>query len=245
MASAARRGGLLAVSASLLVVLVFAAFAHGSSLQSPEPVAVSRPNERSYWATVKRTVTARSRPNVTAPAITRLATGTPEGTTNVVLLLQRVERRGRIWLNVRLPILPNNSVGWVPRDGLGGYQTVDTHLVVNRARLQATLLRRGRPVFKARIGIGQVRWPTPAGRFYVRNKLTGYQSPFYGPIAFGTSARSAVLTDWPAGGFVGIHGTNRPDLIPGRISHGCIRLRNADIVRLARLMPPGTPLTIR
>jgi lipoprotein-anchoring transpeptidase ErfK/SrfK len=72
-----------------------------------------------------------------------------------------------------------------------------------------------------------------------------YSSPFYGPVAFGTSARSEVLTDWPAGGFVGIHGTNRPDLLPGRVSHGCIRLRNQDILRLARLLPVGTPLTIR
>jgi lipoprotein-anchoring transpeptidase ErfK/SrfK len=29
------------------------------------------------------------------------------------------------------------------------------------------------------------------------------------------------------------------------MSHGCIRLRNADVLRLARLMPVGTPLTIR
>jgi lipoprotein-anchoring transpeptidase ErfK/SrfK len=64
-------------------------------------------------------------------------------------------------------------------------------------------------------------------------------------VAFGTSARSSVLTDWPAGGYVGIHGTDEPDLLPGRVSHGCIRMRNADIVRLARLMPMGTPLTIR
>jgi lipoprotein-anchoring transpeptidase ErfK/SrfK len=67
----------------------------------------------------------------------------------------------------------------------------------------------------------------------------------YGPEAFGTSARSTKVTDWPGGSVVGLHGTNRPDLIPGRISHGCIRLRNADIRRLARLMPVGTPLTIR
>jgi lipoprotein-anchoring transpeptidase ErfK/SrfK len=70
-------------------------------------------------------------------------------------------------------------------------------------------------------------------------------SPFYGPVAFGTSARSAVLTDWPDGGYIGIHGTNHPELIPGRISHGCIRLRNRDIIRLARRMPIGTPITIR
>jgi lipoprotein-anchoring transpeptidase ErfK/SrfK len=75
--------------------------------------------------------------------------------------------------------------------------------------------------------------------------VTRYASAFYGPIAFGTSAQSATLTDWPGGGFVGIHGTDRPDLVPGRISHGCIRLRNADILRLAKLMPVGTPLEIR
>jgi lipoprotein-anchoring transpeptidase ErfK/SrfK len=75
--------------------------------------------------------------------------------------------------------------------------------------------------------------------------LTRYRSPFYGPLAFGTSARSSVLTDWPGGGFIGIHGTDAPELIPGRVSHGCIRLRNDDILRLGRLMPVGTPVTIR
>ena len=79
----------------------------------------------------------------------------------------------------------------------------------------------------------------------MRAKLTGFADPAYGPLAFGTNARSPVLTDWPAGGYVGIHGTNAPALIPGRISHGCIRLRNPDILRLGRLMPVGTPLTIR
>jgi len=86
--------------------------------------------------------------------------------------------------------------------------------------------------------------PTPGGVFYVRNRLTRYRSPFYGPVAFGTSARSTTLTDWPGGGFIGIHGTDRPDLIPGRVSHGCVRLRNAAILRLARLMPVGTPIRI-
>jgi hypothetical protein len=71
-----------------------------------------------------------------------------------------------------------------------------------------------------------------------------YRSPAYGPVAFGTSVRSPAATGWPAGGFVGIHGTDRPDLVPGRVSHGCIRLRNADIRALARRMRVGTPLTI-
>ena len=53
-----------------------------------------------------------------------------------------------------------------------------------------------------------------------------------------------MLTDWPAGGFVGIHGTDRPEILPGRLSHGCIRLRNEDILSLAELMPVGTPVEI-
>jgi lipoprotein-anchoring transpeptidase ErfK/SrfK len=100
-------------------------------------------------------------------------------------------------------------------------------------------------VFRARIGIGRPQWPTPAGEFYVRNRIRGFAAPMYGPLAFGLSARSAVLTDWPGGGFVGIHGTDQPALLPGRVSHGCIRLRNADILRLGRRLPVGTPVTIR
>jgi lipoprotein-anchoring transpeptidase ErfK/SrfK len=28
------------------------------------------------------------------------------------------------------------------------------------------------------------------------------------------------------------------------VSHGCIRMKNGDILRLARLMPIGTPVTV-
>jgi lipoprotein-anchoring transpeptidase ErfK/SrfK len=203
----------------------------------PEPVA--------YWAPVRAPVTARVSP--TGPGIVgNVSRLTPEGTRNIVLYSRRSERvAGRLWVEVRLPGVPDDVRGWVPRSAIGGYTTVKDRLVVDRTRLTATLLRSGRPVFKARVGVGAPSTPTPGGHFYVRNQLRRYRSPFYGPIAFGTTARSQEVTDWPAGGFVGIHGTNRPDLIPGRVSHGCIRMANRDILRLSRLMPIGTPLTVR
>jgi lipoprotein-anchoring transpeptidase ErfK/SrfK len=43
---------------------------------------------------------------------------------------------------------------------------------------------------------------------------------------------------------VGIHGTNQPELIPGRPSHGCVRIPNRKIRQLAKLMPIGTPIEI-
>ena len=199
----------------------------------------------SLWAPVMHATVARRQPNADAAPVATLATETPEGTTNLVVIVdqRRVDRR--LWLRVRLPVLPNNTLAWVPRTALGGYQFVHMHLVVDLERLSATLFQDGRAVFSAPVGVGRTYWPTPKGEFYVRDELRGYASPFYGPLAFGTSARSAVLTDWPNGGFVGIHGTDEPQLIPGRISHGCIRLRNADILQLSRLMPIGTPVTIR
>ncbi len=161
------------------------------------------------------------------------------------MLGTRTVAGGHLWVKVRLPVLPNGTTGWVRRLSLGAYQIVNTRLVVDRQRLLASLYRNGRLIFTAPVGVGTSSWPTPSGQFTVRSELTRYASPFYGPVAFGTSARSTVLTDWPGRGFVGIHGTNEPQLIPGRVSHGCIRMRNVDIVRLAALMPIGTPLTIR
>jgi hypothetical protein len=199
-----------------------------------------------YWASVRHDVSARASASSRARVVTRLATTTPEGTANIVLVLGRAtDAAGRLWVHVRLPVLPNGRTGWVPRQALGVYGIVDTHLVIDLERLTATLLRGKRPLFLAPIGVGTPEWPTPKGEFYIRNMLTRYRSPFYGPLAFGTSARSSVLTDWPGGGFVGIHGTDTPDLLPGRVSHGCIRLRNQDILELGRLMAVGTPVTIR
>jgi lipoprotein-anchoring transpeptidase ErfK/SrfK len=215
-------------------------------LTVPRPAELPKHNATSYWVTVRRDVSARAAPSSTAPLVARLASRTSDGTTNAVLVFGRApDDAGRLWLRARLPILPNGSTGWLPRSGLGVYGVVHTRLVVDLDAFTATLLHDNRPVFRAPIGVGQAEWPTPTGEFYVRSKLTKYSSPFYGPLAFGTSARSPVLTDWPGGGFVGIHGTNAPELLPGRVSHGCIRLRNEDILELGRLMPVGTPMTIR
>jgi lipoprotein-anchoring transpeptidase ErfK/SrfK len=121
---------------------------------------------------------------------------------------------------------------------------VNTHLYVDLETTTAILKRNGLTVFSTIVGVGRSYWPTPRGQFYIRDKLGGFDDPFYGPIAFGTSARSAVLTDWPGGGYIGVHGTDEPQILPGHVSHGCIRMPNASIVALARLMPVGTPVTV-
>jgi lipoprotein-anchoring transpeptidase ErfK/SrfK len=188
---------------------------------------------------------ARSGPSRRARALSRITFRTPEYYRNAIQVLNSLRyRNGKTWVRIRLAILPNGSTGWVPRGSLTGYSTVHTRMTISYSRMRATRYQRGRPIFSTRVGMGQRRYPTPRGEFYIREKLQGYYAPAYGPRAFGLNARSAVLTDWPGGGFVGIHGTNEPHLIPGRISHGCVRVNNAAIMRLFRLMPLGTPVHI-
>jgi lipoprotein-anchoring transpeptidase ErfK/SrfK len=199
-----------------------------------------------HWAPVLKPTVVRSEPRADAPRVSTLQPSTGYKTQNLVLVLEGIDPApGQTWYRVRLAILPNNSTGWVPASALGKLYAVHTHIYVDRAKLRLTLERDGRTIFTSIVGVGKPYWPTPRGQFYLRNKLTSFDDPFYGPIAFVTSARSAVLTDWPGGGYVGIHGTSLPELLPGQVSHGCIRMRNADILKLASLIQVGTPLTIR
>ncbi len=200
----------------------------------------------SRWAYVEEPVWARNAPVKTARHVKRLSYYTPDGTDELVLTLRRRRmRNGSEWVLVRLPMRPNNRTGWVPREALGAFNVVTTKLRINRHSLRATLFRRGHVVWQARVGVGKSSTPTPTGNFYVRERLVpANPRGLYGTFAFGTSAYSDVLTDWPGGGMVGMHGTNEPNLIPGRPSHGCVRVRNGPISQLSRLMPLGTPITI-
>ncbi|WP_081425456.1 L,D-transpeptidase [Conexibacter woesei] len=200
----------------------------------------------SRWAYPARVATIRERPAVDAAAVARTELLTEVGRPNVYLAL--VERRaadGRRWVRIRVPDRPNGRTGWLPRDALGPLHRVATQLVVDRRTLRATLRRAGRTVLTVRIGIGAAATPTPAGRYWIREKLRFAAQPVYGTHALGTSAYAPTLTEWPAGGVVGLHGTDQPELIPGRPSHGCVRIRNAEMARLWRLTPIGTPVLIR
>lgn len=212
----------------------------------PKPSTLSDPTGETRWAPVLRSSPARFAPGFSSPVVNQVSTVTPEGTTNLIVATAEVTRARVTWVRASLPSLSRRgAVGWLPRIALGGWSFVDTRVVIDRRRLALTLYRGARPIFSARVGVGTAANPTPAGRYYVRDRLTSFASPVYGPLAFGTSARAPYLTGWPDGGYIGIHGTDQPGMIPGHISHGCVRLTNPDIERLGRLLPVGTPVIVQ
>ena len=206
-------------------------------------------NERTItrWAHTNLRGGIRAKPSWKSKAIGALRWNTEDGLPEVYLALaSHVDHAGgQVWIKIRIPGRPNGRTGWVRQEQLSNLELVQTRLTIDRRRLRATLRKRGKVIWRSPIGVGAPGTGTPGGKFWIRERLPNLGgSPIYGPWAFGTAAYSK-LSDWPGGGVVGIHGTNQPELIPGRPSHGCIRVPNPKISKLARIMPLGTPVRIR
>jgi lipoprotein-anchoring transpeptidase ErfK/SrfK len=237
-----------AIALALAAAAVAPAGAAGAALPPANPTgAVKLSDERlaTRWAHTADIQPIFSRPSAKAHRVARLHLLTEDSFPEVYLVLARWKNdAGNAWLKIRVPMRPNGRTGWVRQSALRSLHTVHTRLRVNRHTLRVTLYVHGRKRFSAWIGVGKPATPTPAGHFWIREKFHVGGHTIYGPRAIGTSAYAPTLSDWPGGGVVGLHGTNEPALIPGRPSHGCIRLRNHDILRLYRLVPTGTPVEI-
>ena len=140
-------------------------------------------------------------------------------------------------------------------------------------RAQELTLKRGRkklatyPVSTSRFGLGSEEgsMKTPTGRFRIEEKIgdgmpLGTVFKSRRPVKAtkkllreedlimtrilwldGLGARNANTHER----FIYIHGTNHEEKIGEPASHGCIRMRNADLVELFELVKEGTPVVIK
>jgi hypothetical protein len=232
---------------TLLVLSVLAFGAAPDALARSRLGSLSGPisDEQSttYWAHPVKVMPVRDAPVAWARAIDSVHLWTEDSFPEVYVALAQKVYRNRTWFEIRLTGRPNGRTGWVPEGALGQLHVTHKHVVVDERRLRLTLYAWNRPIFSAPVGVGTPSTPTPDGHFWIREKFHVNSDPFYGPYAFGTADYS-TLSEWPHGGVVGIHGTEEPGLIPGRPSHGCVRMRNSDISRLWPMLPVGTPVTI-
>jgi lipoprotein-anchoring transpeptidase ErfK/SrfK len=122
------------------------------------------------------------------------------------------------------------------------------------------------PVSTSRFGVGteEGSMKTPTGRFRVVEKIGGDRpigtvfrsrvplGPDDPPLPTDDLVMSRIL--WLDGldehnantreRFVYIHGTKHEDKIGSPASHGCVRMRNSDVVELFELVDDGTPVII-
>jgi hypothetical protein len=185
-------------------------------------------------------------PDLHSRRLGRVHLSTEDGFPEVYLLLaSHTDAQNNEWVRLWLLGRPNGRKGWVLRSAFGGFHVTHWSIVVSRSKRTLTAYYNGHPRMVAPVGVGKPSTPTPAGRFYIRERfrITSRKNPYW-PYALGTSDYS-TLSEWPGGGVVGIHGDfGEPQFIPGDPSHGCVRMRDADILWLAPRITLGTPVHI-
>lgn len=149
------------------------------------------------------------------------------------------------WAQVMLPTRPNGSMGWIRVSDVTMSQH-DYRIQVQLSARRLTAWKGDQLIEQDPVAVGTGGTPTPCGQYYVTEH---YQPPNpggpYGPWMLALSAHSDVYYSFGGGdGLVALHGTNQPGLLGGDVSHGCVRVNNAAITRLAQTVPDGTPVEI-
>jgi len=158
----------------------------------------------------------------------------------LVLLRESNDR----WLAL-LPLRPNGSTGWIPSTSVQVSQTT-WKLDVDLTARRLTVTRDCQTVRTFSVAVGKPSTPTPKGAFYLDALYQLPASSALGPFAYTLSGHSNVLFTFDGGeGRLGLHGTNDPAGIGQAVSHGCIRMNNADIRWLVPRLPLGTPVVVR
>jgi lipoprotein-anchoring transpeptidase ErfK/SrfK len=150
------------------------------------------------------------------------------------------------WLHVYLPTRPNSSTGWIKESDVTVSQPLEYQIKVSLADHKVTLLHNGVVELEAPAAIGTAQDPTPTGTFYYTDPLDLANQPGtgYGVFAIGLSGHSNTLSEFNGGdGQIAIHGTDDEGTIGQDVSHGCVRVSNDIILKLAKL-PLGTPVVI-
>jgi len=206
---------------------------------SPALAAKAAPESIVAQATGKSVAVYRS-PGASKPFLT-LSNPNSDGVRLVFLVKQRVAG----WEQVRLPIRPNGRTGWV-RDSAVDLALNPYRITVSLSQHRLEVRKGSRVIHQERAGVGRSVLPTPTGVYFIV-ELLKESSPSgpYGPYAFGLSAYSNVLFSFGGGpGQIGLHGTDDPGALGTDVSHGCIRISNAGITKLAGLLPLGTEVQI-
>jgi lipoprotein-anchoring transpeptidase ErfK/SrfK len=211
--------------------------------EAPEPAEAPTTREgRSLLVHVERSMAVTARPGGgavigTMPTVSRFYD------VPLVAWVQEVSPDGRFGL-VTIPYLPGDRTGWI---ALRGLQTAHTTISVEADLSEHQIVvRRGVEVlFRAPAAIGATTTPTPAGHYFVTDRVPFPNGGALGTFAFGISGIQPNLpVGWSGGDQLAIHGTNDPSSIGTSASAGCLRVSQSTLSRLEPLLRLGTPVVV-
>ncbi len=191
-------------------------------------------------ASVARVALYRS-PGTPVPTGAWLPNPTVEGLPLVFLV--RREQPG--WLQVQIQARPNGATVWIKRSDVAT-RPVANHIVIARGARRISLYHGNQLILEDVAAVGKASSPTPLGTFYVDGTVkVPNPNGAYGAYQVSFTGFSEVYQHFGSGiGQVAMHGTNQPALLGTPASHGCVRLSNDTVTRVALLAPTGTPVEV-
>ena len=129
-----------------------------------------------------------------------------------------------------------------------------TTVILSLQRREISVERDGLRFGPWPVAVGAPESPTPRGSFAVLSKSVNprYESTSTGVVHPAVGPASPLGERWigflsSGGDDYGIHGTPWPVWVERReaVSHGCVRMLNADVKALYDLVEVGTPVLIR
>ncbi len=149
------------------------------------------------------------------------------------------------WLEVQIPMRPNESTAWIKKADVSIRQT-QYRIVVNVSERRLIAYDGAKPFLDTQVAVGTGSTPTPTGNYFIDGtvQVEDPSGPF-GAYQMSVAAFSEVHYSFGGGiGQIALHGTNNPALLGTPASNGCVRMTNDDITLLANSAPPGTPVQI-
>jgi lipoprotein-anchoring transpeptidase ErfK/SrfK len=164
--------------------------------------------------------------------------------TPTVAWVRRVSRDGRYGL-VGVPYAPTPASGWIRLRGLERSAT-RVRVLADLSEHRLTVRRGADVVFRTPAATGAPSTPTPIGRYFVTDRVPFPSGGSLGTFAFGISGIQPRLpAGWSGGDQLAIHGTDDPSSIGRSVSAGCLRVSEAALARLRRLLRLGTPVIVQ
>lgn len=131
------------------------------------------------------------------------------------------------------------------------------YLLLKLGERRLYLMDAGRPMRSFVVAVGRKEYETPVGRFEVTEKVVDppyvrfdYENPDRVFDTVGPGPENPLGVRWIGftsayGWRIGFHGTPKPELLGQAVSHGCVRMRNADVMEVFDRIDVGTPVVVR
>ncbi|MBJ7899874.1 MAG: L,D-transpeptidase family protein [Cyanobacteria bacterium RI_101] len=132
-------------------------------------------------------------------------------------------------------------------------QNLATHLVLVLGERKVYAYQNDKVIASYPVAVGKKGWETPTGNFQVIQMTENpvWENPWNGkkvPASLNGPIGVRWIGFWSDGkNTIGFHGTPKKQehLLGKAVSHGCVRMRNPDVVALFQLVQPGTPVIVK